>query len=89
MSEVHDARSVQLCWEVTSCPEAIRNDCPAYLFPGSRCWQIEGTYCKLNGWGARGDDNSICLSCQVYREWRGEKSLAITLRGQGMKLLLR
>jgi hypothetical protein len=81
--------SGRFCWKMTSCPETIRNDCPAYRFPSIPCWQIEGTYCKVNAWGAQGDDNSICLACKVYLESTGKKSLTITLRGHGIKLLVK
>ena len=48
------------CWEMCQCPEMIRGDCPAPKHQSLPCWEIEGTYCKLEEYGTRGDDLSIC-----------------------------
>ena len=53
------------CWEMCQCPETIRSECPAYKYQSLPCWEIEGTYCKLDDYGARGDDTSICQICRV------------------------
>jgi len=76
------------CWEMTRCPERIYSDCPAYRWRRYSCWEIEGTYCKWNEWGANGRDTSICLKCEVYLTWGGGKPIELRLVGQGMKLIL-
>jgi hypothetical protein len=48
------------CWEMCQRPEMIRGDCPAPKHQSLPCWEIEGTYCKLEEYGTRGDDLSIC-----------------------------
>ena len=56
------------CWEMTHCPEIIRNECLAFVYQAVPCWKIEGTYCKLDDFGATGDYTSICQVCRVYKE---------------------
>ena len=36
------------CWETCHCPSMIKNECPATKYTYLPCWEIEGTYCKLN-----------------------------------------
>ena len=76
------------CWEMTKCPEAVYNDCPAYRNRGYPCWEIEGTYCKWNEWGSNGRDTSVCLKCEVYVKWGGGQRIELKLRGVGLKLLI-
>lgn len=75
------------CWEITRCPESIRADCPAYSHRQYACWEIEGTYCKWDEWGALGRDTSVCLICEVYIRWGKGKRIELKLLGQGIKLL--
>ena len=53
------------------------------------CWEIEGTYCKLEEYGARGDDTSICQVCRVYKRWGGAGPIQIKLFGRGIDTTLR
>jgi len=71
------------CWEMTNCPQSLRNECPAYKNPGTPCWEIEGTYCKLDDFGATGQDTSICQVCRVYQRYGEHAPINITLCGQG------
>ncbi|MFC1917584.1 hypothetical protein ACFLXH_02910 [Chloroflexota bacterium] len=48
------------------------------------CWEIEGTYCKLDDKGARGDDTSICEVCCVYEKWGDDQPIKIKLFGKGI-----
>ena len=57
------------CWELHRCPEMIEIDCPAFKYRFLPCWNIEGTYCKLNDYGATGLDTSICEVCRVYKRY--------------------
>ena len=77
------------CWEMTRCPEMIRSDCPVPKHQDVPCWQIEGTYCKLADYGARGDDTSICEVCRVYKRWGGGEPIKITLLDKGINAALR
>lgn len=76
------------CWEITLCPDIVRDDCPAYHCRVYPCWEIEGTYCKWNDWGTHGRDTEICLSCPVYLEYGSGRPIKIKLQGRGIKLLI-
>ena len=71
------------CWEMFRCPEAMRNECPAFKYRSLPCWQIEGTYCKLYDYGAKGDGTDICQVCRVYKRWGHGEPIEIKLLGKG------
>jgi hypothetical protein len=71
------------CWEMFRCPETIRDECPAFKYHTVPCWQIEGTYCKLYDYGAKGDGTDICQVCRVYKRWGHDEPIAIKVRGKG------
>jgi len=71
------------CWEMFRCPEAMRNECPAFKYRSLPCWQIEGTYCKLYDYGAKGDGTEICQVCRVYKRWGHGEPIEIKLLGKG------
>jgi hypothetical protein len=76
------------CWEKCHCPEIIKSDCPAPKYQFLYCWEIEGTYCKLNDYGARGDDTSICESCRVYKKYGNNNPIQLKLFGRGINTKL-
>ena len=67
------------CWEITNCPDSIKNTCPAPKYPSLPCWQIEGIFCKLDERSASGSDTSICKLCRVYEQYGSGRSLKIKL----------
>jgi len=71
------------CWEMLRCPEAIRNECPAFKHRGVPCWQIEGTYSKLLDDGQKGYNTDICRVCRVYKRWGRGEPIEIKLLGKG------
>ena len=71
------------CWEMFCCPEAIRNECPAFKHRGVPCWQIEGTYSKLLDDGQKGYNTDICRVCRVYKRWGRGEPIEIKLLGKG------
>ncbi|MBE0481750.1 MAG: hypothetical protein IBX68_12335 [Dehalococcoidia bacterium] len=77
------------CWEMCHCPEAIKSECPAPKYQGTPCWAIEGTYCKLDDYGARGDDTSICEVCRVYKRFGSAEPIKIQLFGRGIDTRVR
>ena len=77
------------CWDLTHCPEPVRNDCPAYHNRRYPCWEIEGTYCKWVEWGTLGLDTETCLVCTVYLTYGKGTPIRLILRGKGIKLLVR
>jgi hypothetical protein len=77
------------CWDKCHCPEMIKRECPAPKYTFLKCWEIEGTYCKLNDYGARGDDTTICESCRVYRKFGNGEPIRLKLFGKGIKAQLR
>ncbi len=72
------------CWEVNQCPDNIKNVCPAPKYSFLPCWQIEGTYCKLDEGHASGLDTSICKLCPVYKQYGGCSPLQIKLFCSGI-----
>jgi len=72
------------CWEMTHCPEIIRNECPAFTYQTMACWKIEGTYCKLDDFGATGNDTSICQVCRVYKKHGAGQPIEMELVGRGI-----
>ena len=77
------------CWEMFRCPEAMRNECPAFKYRSLPCWQIEGTYCKLYDYGAKGDGTDICQVCRVYKRWGHGEPIDIKLLGKGFDTALK
>jgi len=67
------------CWKITNCPDSVKNACPAPKYPSLPCWQVEGTYCKLDERNASGEDTSICKQCRVYEQYGGRRPLKIKL----------
>ncbi|MDY6917639.1 MAG: hypothetical protein SVP26_06790 [Chloroflexota bacterium] len=71
------------CWEMFRCPEAVRKECPAFKYRTRPCWEIEGTYCKLYDYGAKGDGTEICEHCRVYKRFGQDQPIQIKLFGKG------
>jgi len=77
------------CWEMCHCPAMIREECPATKYPFLPCWEIEGTYCKLDDYGATGTDTSICEICRVYKRHGNGKPIQLKLFGRGIDTSLK
>ena len=77
------------CWEMFRCPEMIMRECPTPKYTSLPCWQIEGTYCKLDEYGTNGLDTSICELCRVYKQYGDKRPLQIKLFGKGINASLR
>ena len=74
------------CWEMFRCPEAIRNECPAFKYRALPCWEIEGTYSKLHDYGQIGNRTDICRTCRVYKRWGHGEPIEIKLLGKGFNV---
>jgi len=74
------------CWEICHCPPSIKNDCPASMYTFLPCWEVEGTYCKLQKGGGTvtGTDTSICAICRVYKKYGGGRTIELKLPGKGI-----
>ena len=72
------------CWEMTGCPESVREACPVAGNQSLPCWEIEGTYVKLDDRGACGQDVSLCAECPVYKKWGEGACIRVRLFGQGI-----
>lgn len=72
------------CWEMCHCPAMIRGECPATKYQFIPCWQIEGTYCKLDDYGESGYDTSICQVCRVYKKYGNGEPIELKLLGRGL-----
>ena len=71
------------CWEMFHCPDELRDECPAFKYRTLPCWEIEGTYCKLYDYGAKGDGTDICRYCRVYKRWGQGEPVELKLFGKG------
>jgi hypothetical protein len=74
------------CWEMCRCPPVMKNDCPANRFTSLPCWEIEGTYCKLQqkGPSVTGTDTGICEICRVHKKYGGNRPIELKLFGRGI-----
>ena len=72
------------CWEMCHCPAMIREECPSPKYQFLPCWQIEGTYCKLDDYGETGTDTSICEVCRVYKKYGKGETIELKLFGRGI-----
>ncbi len=71
------------CWEMFRCPEAIKNECPAFKERSFPCWEIEGTYCKLYNYGEKGDNTEVCRVCRIYNRYGEGQPIEIKLWDKG------
>ena len=56
------------CWEIKKCPEAIRQNCPAWeLRIGQLCWFINGTICEGKAQKDWAGKMNICRKCKVFK----------------------
>ncbi|MCX8125920.1 MAG: hypothetical protein N3E40_02075, partial [Dehalococcoidia bacterium] len=78
----------QPCWEMCQCPEVIKEECPASKYTSYPCWEIEGTYCKLDRNGTNGRDTSICKVCRVYKRWGDSRPIQLKLFGRGIDVTI-
>jgi hypothetical protein len=74
----------QPCWEKCHCPELIKAECPSTKYQFLPCWEIEGTYCKLDDHGSTGKDTSICEVCRVYKKYGNGEPIKLKLYGKGL-----
>jgi hypothetical protein len=74
----------QPCWEKCHCPELIKAECPSTKYQFLPCWEIEGTYCKLDDHGSTGKDTSICEVCRVYKKYGNGEPIQLKLYGKGL-----
>jgi hypothetical protein len=66
------------CWEMFRCPQEVRNECPSFKYRSLPCWEIEGTYCKLFDYGAKGDGT---------KRWGHSEPIKIKLLGKGLSTI--
>jgi len=77
------------CWELSHCTNMVKSECPAFKYQFLPCWEIEGTYCKLDDYGANGKDTSICEICRVYKTYGEGKPIQLKLLGRGIDASLK
>ena len=77
------------CYQLCNCPDTIRRECPAERYQFLPCWEIEGTYCKLDDHGVTGRDTTICEICRVYKKYGNSEPIEIKLIGKGIDARLR
>jgi len=58
----------QPCWDIRSCPQEQREQCPAWEFStGDLCWFINGTICDGNVHDSWKEKMKLCRTCDVFR----------------------
>lgn len=56
------------CWVIKKCPEAVRENCPAWeLQAGQLCWFINGEICQGNVQKSWNEKMQICRKCKVFK----------------------
>ena len=62
------SRASAPCWVIQSCPDALRQECPAWeLQIGHLCWFINGTICRGEAQDSWPEKMKICRGCKVFR----------------------
>jgi hypothetical protein len=74
------------CSELCNCPDMISKECPVTTYQFLPCWEIEGTYCKLDDMGSSGSDTTICHTCRVYKKYGKNEPIKLKLFGKGMNV---
>lgn len=60
--------NVKPCWEILSCPQEKRDQCPAWEFSsGDLCWFINGTICDGSVHKTWRDKMKLCRTCNVFK----------------------
>lgn len=77
------------CWETNHCTNMQKAECPAVKYQFLPCWEIEGTYCKLDDYSNDGKDTSICEICRVYKKYGDGKPIQLKLLGRGINTSLK
>jgi len=77
------------CWEVSHCTNMVKAECPSFKYQFLPCWEIKGTYCKLDDYGTDGKDTSICEICRVYKTYGEGKPIQLKLMGRGINTSLK
>lgn len=58
----------QPCWVVRSCPQELRQQCPAWEFStGDLCWFINGTICDGIVHTSWKEKMKLCRTCDVFK----------------------
>ncbi|MCX9012158.1 MAG: methyl-accepting chemotaxis protein [Candidatus Methanoperedens sp.] len=55
------------CWDIKECKDDIRQKCPAYKSPETRCWLIEGTWCGGIRQGDAKAKMHNCMTCEAFK----------------------
>lgn len=72
------------CWDMCKCPSSIRQECPSFKKRDLPCWEIEGTYSKVDDYVVTCHGKSICHACCVYKRFGNGKPIKIKLFAQGL-----
>lgn len=60
---------VKPCWQIRSCPQEQREQCPAWEFSsGDLCWFINGTICDGTVHDSWKEKMKLCQTCHVFKD---------------------
>lgn len=66
--KLSNGNAVEPCWAQRDCPQALREQCPAWEFAtGDLCWFINGTICDGAVHASWKEKMKLCRSCDVFR----------------------
>jgi DNA-binding XRE family transcriptional regulator len=61
-------KDIAPCWAVRSCPQELREQCPAWEFStGDLCWFINGTICDGIVHASWKEKMKLCRTCDVFK----------------------
>ena len=61
-------KGLKPCWDVHSCPQERREQCPAWEFStGDLCWFINGTICDGTVHDSWKEKMKLCRTCDVFK----------------------
>ncbi len=64
---------VKPCWQVRSCTQEKRDQCPAWEFSsGDLCWFINGTICSGTVHDSWREKMKLCRTCDVFKDTLAE-----------------
>ena len=67
--KIFGSNGMDPCWIVRSCPDKLREQCPAWeFFTGDLCWFINGTICDGVVHGSWQEKMKLCRKCAVFKE---------------------
>jgi len=59
------------CWEILNCPPERQVQCPAFPNNGTKCWEVDHTWCEGQMQGTVSEKQEQCGQCSVFKRKHG------------------